>query len=174
MPVSFPWQMSRLQSRRVLRPRLSLCPSILSPKACLLSLPHRPSPHPHPRRPSLLLLMPRALPDLLLLLPIRRTPHKPPWETVAPPQSNPFHGITLNWSCTPMCISQVRSFCFLLRRSRGHQLSPRFSGTSVVRAAGAAWTSASRRRRRHVAMNDAAQASLGVCGGCYRHPPLQS
>lgn len=166
--------MSRLRSRRVLRPRLSRCPSILSPKACLLSHPHPPSPHPHPHRPCLLLLMPQAPLDQLLLLHIHRTPHKLPWETVAPPQLSPFHGTTPNWSCMPTCISQARSFCCLLRRSRGHQLSPHFSGTSAVHAAGVAWTLASRRRRRHVAMNDAARALLGVCGDCYHHPPLLS
>ena len=156
--------MFRPRSRKVHLPRLSRCLSILLQKLCLLSHPHPPFLHLHPRHPYFLLLMPRA----------RSNPHRPPWETVAPPHSSLFHGTTLNWSCTPTYISQARSFCSLLRRLRDHQRLPRFRGTSVVHVAGAAWTSVSRRHHRHVAMSDAARASLGVYGGCYRHQPLPS
>jgi hypothetical protein len=168
--------MFRPRSRKVHRPRLSRCLSILLLKLCPLSHPLPPSLHPHPRHPYFLLLMPRVHPNYHLLLRsrARSNPHRPPWETVAPPHSSLFHGTTPNWSCTPMYISQARSFCSLLRRLRDHQRLPRFRGTSAVHAAGAAWTSASRRHHRHVAMNDAARASLGVYGGCYRHPPLPS
>lgn len=171
--------MFRLRSHRVLRPHPTRCPSILLLNVCLLSHLHPPFLHPPPHLPPLLLLVSRVSPNLLLLIPIRRcqarsTPHKPPSETVVPPHSSPFHGTTPNWSCTPTYISRARFFCSLLPRSRDHQRSPRCNGTSAAHAAVAAWTLASRRRRRHVAMSDAARASLGVYGGCYRHPPLPS
>jgi hypothetical protein len=169
--------MFRPRSRKVHRPRLSRCLSILLLK-CMSPIPPTPT-FPSPAPTPSIFSSPHAagtskLPHLLLRSRARSNPHRPPWETVAPPHSSLFHGTTPNWSCTPMYISQARSFCSLLRRLRDHQRLPRFRGTSAVHAAGAAWTSASRRHHRHVAMNDAARASLGVYGGCYRHPPLPS